>query len=104
MNKVIAVSALAMAGMFSTQALADESKTGFYVTGKAGASVMSLADQRFLSGDGEETSKYKGGDDHDTVFSGGIAVPVMIFTRSSVFRFVRNWSFTLVEKLIRSIT
>ncbi len=42
MNKVIAVSALAMAGMFSTQALADESKTGFYVTGKAGASVMSL--------------------------------------------------------------
>ncbi|EFM7837710.1 porin family protein, partial [Escherichia coli] len=53
MNKVIAVSALAMAGMFSTQALADESKTGFYVTGKAGASVMSLADQRFLSGDGE---------------------------------------------------
>ena len=34
MNKVIAVSALAMAGMFSTQALADESKTGFYVTGK----------------------------------------------------------------------
>ena len=41
MNKVIAVSALAMAGMFSTQALADESKTGFYVTGKAGASVMS---------------------------------------------------------------
>lgn len=62
MNKVIAVSALAMAGMFSTRALADESKTGFYVTGKAGASVMSLADQRFLSGDGEETSKYKGGD------------------------------------------
>ena len=73
MNKVIAVSALAMAGMFSTQALADESKTGFYVTGKAGASVMSLADQRFLSGDGEETSKYKGGDGHDTVFSGGNA-------------------------------
>ncbi len=103
MNKVIAVSALAMAGMFSTQALADESKTGFYVTGKAGASVMSLADQRFLSGDGEETSKYKGGDGHDTVFSGGIAAGYD-FTRSSVFRFVRNWSFTLVEKLIRSIT
>ncbi|EFN9665342.1 porin family protein, partial [Escherichia coli] len=51
MKKVIVVSALAMAGMLSTQALADESKTGFYVTGKAGASVMSLADQRFLSGD-----------------------------------------------------
>ncbi|HAH6231680.1 TPA: porin family protein, partial [Escherichia coli] len=32
MKKVIAVSALAMAGMFSAQTLADESKTGFYVT------------------------------------------------------------------------
>ncbi len=42
MKKVIAVSALAMAGMFSAQALADESKTGFYVTGKAGASVVML--------------------------------------------------------------
>ncbi|EEZ4510450.1 porin family protein, partial [Escherichia coli] len=84
MNKVIAVSALAMAGMFSTQALADESKTGFYVTGKAGASVMSLADQRFLSGDGEETSKYKGGDGHDTVFSGGIAAGYDFYPQFSI--------------------
>ncbi|MBC1067901.1 porin family protein, partial [Escherichia coli] len=45
MKKIIAVSALAMVGVFSAQALADENKTGFYVTGKAGASVMSLADQ-----------------------------------------------------------
>ncbi|EIS9359466.1 porin family protein, partial [Escherichia coli] len=57
MNKVIAVSALAMAGMFSTQALADESKTGFYVTGKAGASVMSLSDQRFVDGEGAWADK-----------------------------------------------
>ena len=84
MNKVIAVSALAMAGMFSTQALADENKTGFYVTGKAGASVMSLADQRFLSGDGEETSKYKGGDGHDTVFSGGIAAGYDFYPQFSI--------------------
>ncbi|EKI2952667.1 porin family protein, partial [Escherichia coli] len=52
MKKVIAVSALAMAGMFSAQTLADESKTGFYVTGKAGASVMSLSEQRFVDGEG----------------------------------------------------
>ena len=42
MKKVIAVSVFAMAGMFSAQALADESKTGFYMTGKAG-------DFRFIS-------------------------------------------------------
>lgn len=47
MKKVIAVSALAMAGVFSAQALADENKTGFYVTGKAGASVVAQTDQRF---------------------------------------------------------
>ncbi|EFI3591310.1 hypothetical protein GY530_003290 [Escherichia coli] len=40
MKKVIVVSALAMAGVFSAQALADRGKTGFYVTGKAGASVV----------------------------------------------------------------
>ncbi len=33
MKKVIVVSALAMAGVFSAQALADRGKTGFYVTG-----------------------------------------------------------------------
>lgn len=62
MKKVIAVSALAMAGMFSAQTLADESKTGFYVTGKAGASVMSLSEQRFVDGEGAWADKYKGGD------------------------------------------
>ncbi|EFH8822854.1 porin family protein, partial [Escherichia coli] len=36
MKKIMAVSALAVAGMFSAQALADGNKTGFYVTGKAG--------------------------------------------------------------------
>ncbi|CAK5458375.1 Tia invasion determinant [Escherichia coli] len=104
MNKVFVVSVVVAACVFAANAGAKEGKSGFYLTGKAGASVVSLSDQRFLSGDEEETSKYKGGDDHDTVFSGGIAVPVMIFIRSSVFRFVQNWSFTLVEKLIRSIT
>lgn len=52
MKKVIAVSTLAMAGMFSAQTLADENKTGFYVTGKAGVSVMSLSEQRFVDGEG----------------------------------------------------
>ncbi len=42
MKKVIVVSALAMAGVFSAQAQADRGKTGFYVTGKAGASSMWL--------------------------------------------------------------
>lgn len=74
MKKVIAVSALAMAGMFSAQTLADENKTGFYVTGKAGASVMSLSDQRFVDGEGAWADKYKGGDKSDTVFGAGLAV------------------------------
>ncbi|EFN4182900.1 outer membrane beta-barrel protein, partial [Escherichia coli] len=74
MKKVIAVSALAMAGMFSAQTLADESKTGFYVTGKAGASVMSLSEQRFVDGEGAWADKYKGGDKSDTVFGAGLAV------------------------------
>ncbi|HFO9358619.1 TPA: porin family protein, partial [Escherichia coli] len=38
MKKIIAVSALAVVGMFSGLALADRGKTGFYMTGKAGAS------------------------------------------------------------------
>ncbi|EIY2131723.1 porin family protein, partial [Escherichia coli] len=62
MKKVIAVSALAMAGVFSAQALADENKTGFYVTGKAGASVVAQTDQRFRQDLGEDVYKYKGGD------------------------------------------
>ncbi|MCV4697566.1 porin family protein, partial [Escherichia coli] len=45
---------------------------------------MSLADQRFLSGDGEETSKYKGGDGHDTVFSGGIAAGYDFYPQFSI--------------------
>lgn len=40
MEKVIVVSVLAMVGMLSTQALANEGKTGFYVTSKASASVL----------------------------------------------------------------
>lgn len=103
MKKVFAVSVVATACVFAANAGAEEGKSGFYLTGKAGTSVVSLSDQHFLSGDEEETSKYKGGDDHDTVFSGGIAAGYD-FIRSSVFRFEQNWSFTLVEKLIRSIT
>lgn len=61
MKKIMAVSALAVAGMFSAQALADGSKTGFYVTGKAGTSVVSLSDQRFIDGEGEWADRYKGG-------------------------------------------
>lgn len=53
MKKIIAVSALAVAGMFSAQTLANESKTGFYMTGKAGTSVLSLSNQRFVEGEGE---------------------------------------------------
>ncbi len=64
---------------------------------------MSLADQRFLSGDGEETSKYKGGDSAYAVFSGGIAAGYDFYPQFSIP--VRaSTGFTLVEKLIRSIT
>lgn len=54
MKKVIVVSALAMAGVFSAQALADRGKTGFYVTGKAGASVVTQTDQRFRQDFGDD--------------------------------------------------
>lgn len=46
--------------------------------------MVSLSDQRFLSGDEEETSKYKGGDDHDTVFSGGIAAGYDFYPQFSI--------------------
>ncbi|HHU2432016.1 TPA: invasion outer membrane protein Tia, partial [Escherichia coli] len=72
--KVIAVSALAMAGVFSAQALADRGKTGFYVTGKAGASIVTQTDQRFRQDFGDDVYKYKGGDKNDTVFGAGLAV------------------------------
>ncbi|MEH5488720.1 hypothetical protein PO520_23755, partial [Escherichia coli] len=71
MKKVIVVSALAMAGVFSAQALADRGKTGFYVTGKAGASVVTQTDQRFRQDFGDDVYKYKGGDKNDTVFGAG---------------------------------
>ncbi len=58
MNKVFVVSVVAAACVFAVNAGAKEGKSGFYLTGKAGASVMSLSDQRFLSGDEEETSKW----------------------------------------------
>lgn len=84
MKKIMAVSALAVAGMFSAQALADGNKTGFYVTGKAGTSVVSLSDQRFIDGEGVWADRYKGGDDHDTVFSGGIAAGYDFYPQFSI--------------------
>ncbi|GDO94853.1 outer membrane protein [Escherichia coli] len=74
MKKIITVSAMAMAGMFSAQTLADEGKTGFYVTGKAGASVITQSDQRFAYGEGNNAAKYKGDNKSDTVFGAGLAV------------------------------
>ncbi|HAP0139127.1 TPA: porin family protein [Escherichia coli] len=77
MKKIIAVSVLAVAGcagMFSAQTLADEGKTGFYLTGKAGASVVTQTDQRFRQDLGNDVYKYKGGNKSDTVFGGGLAV------------------------------
>ncbi|MEJ9861925.1 porin family protein, partial [Escherichia coli] len=73
MNKVFVVSVVAAACVFAVNAGAEEGKSGFYLTGKAGTSVVSLSDQRFVESEGEWADKYKGGDDHDTVFSGGIA-------------------------------
>ncbi|EEZ9013156.1 porin family protein [Escherichia coli] len=74
MKKIIAVSVLAMVGMLSTPALADENKTGFYMTGKAGASVVNQTDQHFRQDFGDDVYKYKGGDKNDTVFGAGLAV------------------------------
>lgn len=84
MKKVFAVSVVGAACVFAANAGAEDGKSGFYLTGKAGASVVSLSDQRFLSGDEEETSKYKGGDDHDTVFSGGIAAGYDFYPQFSI--------------------
>ena len=47
MKKVFAVSVVAAACVFAANAGAEEGKSGFYLTGKAGASVVSLSDQRF---------------------------------------------------------
>jgi hypothetical protein len=102
MKKVIAVSALAMAGMFSAQTLADENKTGFYVTGKAGASVMSLSDQRFVDGEGAWADKYKGGDKSDTVFGAGLAVGYD-FISTTMCRYVLKWSFMAAVTLNQNI-
>ncbi|WP_097296186.1 outer membrane protein, partial [Escherichia coli] len=84
MKKVFAVSVVGAACVFAVNAGAEEGKSGFYLTGKAGASVVSLSHQRFLSGNEEETSKYKGGDDHDTVFSGGIAAGYDFYPQFSI--------------------
>lgn len=84
MKKIFDVSVIAIVCAFAANAGAKEGKSGFYLTGKAGASVVSLSDQRFLSGDEEETSKYKGGDDHDTVFSGGIAAGYDFYPQFSI--------------------
>ncbi|WP_447495514.1 outer membrane protein [Escherichia coli] len=73
MKKVFAVSAVTAACILAANAGAEEGKSGFYLTGKAGTSAVSLSDQSFLSENKEETSKYRGGDGHNTVFSGGIA-------------------------------
>lgn len=46
--------------MLAANAGAEEGKSGFYLTGKAGTSAVSLSDQSFLSENKEETSKYRG--------------------------------------------
>ena len=86
MKKVIVVSALAMAGVFSAQALADRGKTGFYVTGKAGASVVTQTDQRFRQNFGDDVYKYKGGDKND-----------MIFINITMFLCARKWNSMAAE-------
>ena len=75
MKKLLALTAVAaLTGTFSTLALAGADKTGFYITGKTGASVITLDNQRFSYGEGSDASKYKGGDKTDTVFGAGIAI------------------------------
>ena len=59
MNKLLRTSALAMAGMFSTRALADENKTGFYVTGKTRCFLLCHLQTSVSCRVMEETSKYK---------------------------------------------
>lgn len=84
MKKIFVVSAIAAVCAFAANASAEEGKTGFYVTSKAGASVVSLSDQRFAEGEGEWVDKYKGGNDHDTVFSGGIAAGYDFYPQFSI--------------------
>ncbi|MCS1272922.1 outer membrane beta-barrel protein [Escherichia coli] len=75
MKKLLALTAVAaLTGTFSTLALADADKTGFYITGKAGASVITQDNQRFSQDFGDVVYKYKGGDKSDTVFGAGLAV------------------------------
>ena len=75
MKKLLALTAVAaLTGTFSTLTLADADKTGFYITGKAGASVITQDNQRFSQDFGDDVYKYKGGDKSDTVFGAGLAV------------------------------
>ena len=68
----------------------------FYLTGKAGTLWCHFQTSVSWSGDEEETSKHKGGDDHDTVFSGGIAAGYDFYPQFSIpvrteLEFLRLW-------------
>ncbi|EDR2901220.1 porin family protein [Salmonella enterica subsp. enterica] len=77
MKKTAVVSALAILGMVSFTAHATGDKTGLYLNGKAGISVMQLSGQKFSYQDNEypdDNERYSGGRDSKAVFGGGIAL------------------------------
>lgn len=77
MKKTAVVSALAILGMVSFAAHANGDKTGLYLNGKAGISVMQLSGQKLSYQDNEypeDNERYSGGSDNKAVFGGGIAL------------------------------
>lgn len=102
MKKVIAVSTLAMAGMFSAQTLADENKTGFYVTGKAGVSVMSLSEQRFVDGEGHGRINTKAVTKVIRFLAQALRWDT-IFISTTMCRCVLKWSFMAAVTLNQNI-
>lgn len=84
MKKGLAISFIAAVCAFAANASAEESKNGFYLTGKAGASVASLSDQRFQYDEGDWSTGFKGSNNHDTAFSGGIAAGYDFYPQFSI--------------------
>ncbi|EBS6881416.1 porin family protein [Salmonella enterica] len=74
MKKLTTVCALSILGMFSFSANAAGEKTGLYLNGKAGVSVLQLSGQSQNFSYADDHEKYNGGSSRDTVFTGGIAL------------------------------
>lgn len=76
MKKLIALSIISSIGLTSFLANASEEKTGLYVTGKMGASIVQMSGQKLTGTNSEypeDNEQYGGGSHRNGVFGGGVA-------------------------------